>query len=169
MGVSSLIYAQLATRKPPSFTGEESDWHEFARDWTEFLAALRESEGREVSDILLFGVLEACLDPATSHKLKAERERDPSLTFSGFWKKLEREFGRDYEDMRRREWERVALKPGELTLSSWRAYRVAVEAALTNIAGITSREMDSKLVRDLPVPAREKLVRECARKVHEKF
>ena len=86
MGCLPFLYAQLATRKPPSFTGEESDWHEFARDWTEFLAVLRESEGREVSDILLFGVLEACLDPATSHKLKAERERDPSLTFRGFGK-----------------------------------------------------------------------------------
>ena len=82
---------------------------------------------------------------------------------------MEREFGRDQESAKRGEWERVHLRSGEMTLASWRSYRIAFEAALSQTHGISEREVEQKVLRDLPSGLREKLAREIANKAQEKM
>ena len=168
-GVSSFLHAQLMANKAPEFSGEEEDWITFSHQWSNFLEVLKATEGREIEDVVWFGILESCVDDATKSKIQSERRKDHRLSFSRFWQGLEREFGRDQESAKRSEWERVHLKPGEITLASWRSYRIAFEAGLSQLQGITDREIEKKVVQDLPPNLREKLVREIASKAQDKL
>ena len=168
-GVSTFLHAQLMATNAPKFSGDEADWQEFSQGWAHYQNVIRETEGREVGDGILFNILELCVDEATKCKIRSERRRDVSLPFRKFWQGLEREFGRDQEGARRREWERVQLREGEISLASWRSYRVAFEAALSQVEGVSDREIEQKVLRDLPSNLREKLAREIARKAQEKM
>ena len=163
------LHAQLMANKAPEFSGEEEDWVNFSQRWSDFVEFLRATEGREIEDVVLFGILESCVDDATKSKIRSERRREPGLNFSRFWQGLEREFGRDQESAKRGEWERVHLRSGEMTLASWRSYRIAFEAALSQTHGISEREVEQKVLRDLPSGFREKLAREIANKAQEKM
>ena len=167
--LSSFLHAQLMANKAPEFSGEEEDWVHFSQRWSDFVEVLRATEGREIEDVVLFGILESCVDDATKSKIRSERRREPGLNFSRFWQGLEREFGRDQESAKRGEWERVHLRSGEMTLASWRSYRIAFEAALSQTHGISEREVEQKVLRDLPSGLREKLAREIANKAQEKM
>ena len=63
------------------------------------------------------------MDPATQIILKALRQKSPELTFEKDWQHLERTNAYNPVGARRKEWERVALKGGELTLATWRSYQ----------------------------------------------
>ncbi len=69
----------------------------------------------------------------------------------------------------RKEWERVALKGGELSLSTWRSYQSSFELTWARAEVISERKADDKILRDLPFEWRERLTIECARKAQDNF
>jgi len=165
----SLLLSVLATRAAPKFSGEEADWEAFAQDWATYRDILVEAEGGEIADVFLFEVLKGCVDPATQTVLKALRQKTPDLTFERAWQHLERTNAYDPVGARRKEWERVALKGGELTLATWRNYQSSFELTWARAEGISEREAEDKILRDLPFEWRERLTKECARKAQDNF
>ena len=93
----------------------------------------------------------------------------PELTFEKAWQHLERTNAYDHVGARRKEWERVALKGGELTLATWRNYQSSFELKWARAEGISEREAEDKILRDLPFEWRERLTKECARKAQDNF
>ena len=75
-GLNSLVYNVLASRSAPLFSGEETDWQEFSREWAEYVSLLKESEGGALPDVFLFDLLRMCVDPATRNRLRTERHRE---------------------------------------------------------------------------------------------
>ena len=134
----------LATRAAPKFSGEEADWETFALDWAVYRDILIEAEGGGIADVFLFEVLKGCVDPATQTILKALRQKSPELTFEKAWQHLERTNAYDPVGARRKEWERVALKGGELTLATWRSYQSSFELTWARAEGISEREAEDK-------------------------
>jgi hypothetical protein len=163
----SLLLNLLASRSAPKFSGEEADWEMFAHDWGAYLAILREAEGEEIPDVFLFEVLRGCVDSATQTMLKALRQKDPAITFTKAWQHLERKHTHDQVGTRRREWERIALKGGDLTVISWRNYQSSFELAWARAEGISEREAEDKILRDLPFDWRERLTKECGRRAQD--
>ena len=127
---STLLAAVLSTGSAPKFSGEEADWETFSYDWRTYVEILRQAEGGRLKDVHLFEMLRRSVDVATQNRLRAESRLDPTLTYAQFWQSLDREFTRDHEGARRRDWEAVRLAKGELTLRGWREYRATFEMAL---------------------------------------
>ncbi len=117
----------------------------------------------------LFEVLKGCVDPSTQTVLKALRQKTPDVSFEKAWQHLERTNAYDPVGARRKEWERVALKGGELTLATWRSYQSSFELTWARAEGISEREAEDKILRDLPFEWRERLTKECARKAQDNF
>ena len=103
------------------------------------------------------------MDSSTQNHLKAMRQKEPLATFAKIWQMLERQHSHDQVGARRREWERVSLKSGEVTLQNWRNYTSSFEVALARAEGISEREAEEKILRDLPFQWRERLTKECVR------
>ncbi len=106
----------LANRTAPTFSGEESDWEAFSHDWKLYADIMQESEGGHVPDVFLFDLFRSSVDPATQNRLRAMRKKEPDLTFAKFWQTVDREFTRDHENARRREWEAISIPHGQLSL-----------------------------------------------------
>ncbi len=73
---------------------------------------MRESEGGHVPDVFLFDLFRSSVDAATQNRLRAMRPKEPDLTFAKFWQTVDREFTRDHENARRREWRRFPFHTG---------------------------------------------------------
>ena len=83
-GVSSFLHAQLMANKAPEFSGEEEDWITFSHQWSNFLEVLKATEGREIEYVVLFGILQSCVDDATKSKIQSERRKEHRLSFRVF-------------------------------------------------------------------------------------
>lgn len=165
----SLLLTLLASKSAPKFSGDESDWETFALDWANYYDILRQAEGGEIADVFAFEVLRGCLDPASQVQLKALRQKEPTATFERVWRCLERTHSHDLVGARRREWERVCLKGGELTIATWRNYQSSFEWTLSRAEGISERESEDKILKDLPLDWRERLTKDCARKSQDSW
>ena len=118
-----------------------------------------------VSEEALLGFLREALDPASQHRLKARREANPILTYSAFWKELERDFGRDPSAHSRREWERVSLKGvRRLDQFTWRNFTAEFEFKLTQVPDATEREIEERLLDQLPTDLRRSLREEMLKR-----
>jgi hypothetical protein len=126
------------------------------------------SEGGHVPDVFLFDLFRSSVDPATQNWLRAMRKKEPDLTFAKFWQTVDREFTRDHENARRCEWEAISIPHGQLSLLKWREYRNAFEVALSLKQKVSDREIEEKILRDLPGEWHEKLAKQCAQKAHGK-
>jgi hypothetical protein len=93
----------------------------------------------DIEDVFLFEVLKGCVDPSTQTVLKALRQKTPDLSFEKAWQQMERTNAYDPVGARRKEWERVALKGGELTLATWRSYQSSFELTWARAEGISER------------------------------
>ena len=85
------------------------------------------------------------------------RRKEPDLTFAKFWQTVDREFTRDHENARRREWEAISIPRGKLTLLKLREYRNAFEVSLSLTQKISDRKVEEKILKDLPGEWRERL------------
>ena len=83
--VVSPFLAGIASRmERPKFSGRDSDWKDFVRNWNRYLAMVRQCSGGVVDEVLLFEMLRDSLDVASQNRLQARREGDPSLTYERF-------------------------------------------------------------------------------------
>ena len=94
-----------------------------------------EAEEGDIADIFLFEVLKGCVDPSTQTVLKALGQKTLDLSFEKAWQHLEPTNAYDPVGARRKEWERVALKGGELTLATWRSYQSSFELTWARAEG----------------------------------
>jgi hypothetical protein len=117
-----------------------------------------------VPDVCLFDLFRSSVDVATQNQLRAMCRKEPDLTFAKFWQTVDRKFTHDHENARRREWEAISIPHGQLLLLKWREYRNAFEVALSLTQKASEREVEEKIVRDLPGEWREKLAKQCTRK-----
>ncbi len=113
--------------------------------------------------------MKGCVDPSTQTVLKALRQKSPDLSFEKAWQYLERTNAYDPEGARRKKWETVALKGGELTLATSRSYQRSFELTWSRAEGISEREAEDKILRNFPFEWRERLTKECDRKAQDKF
>ncbi len=112
----SLLMNVLANRTAPTFSGEESDWEAFSHDWMIYADIMRVSEVGHVPDVFLFDLFRSSVDPATQNRLRAMHKKEPNMTFVKFWQMVDREFTRDHENARRREWEAISIPHGQMSL-----------------------------------------------------
>ncbi len=103
-----------------------------------------EAEGIDIADVFLFEVLKGCVDPATQTFLKVLRQKSPDLNFEKAWQHLERTNAYELVGSRRKEWKRVALKGGELTLATWRSYQSSFEITMARAEEISEREAEGQ-------------------------
>ncbi len=61
------------------------------------------------------------------------------------------------------------MNGGKLTLATWRSYQSSLELTWARAEGISEREAEDKILRDLPFEWRERLTKECARKAQDNF
>ncbi len=87
---------------------------------------------------------------ATQNRLRAMLRLHLDLSYAKFWQTIDREFTRDHEGARRRDWEAVKPPKGHLTLTGWRTYRTAFEMALSLVVKYSEREVEEKVLQDLP-------------------
>jgi hypothetical protein len=107
--------------------------------------------------------------PLTLTVLKALHQKLPDLSFEKAWQPLERTNAYDPVGARRKEWQRVFLKSGELTLATWCSYQSSFELTWARAEGISEKEAEDKVLRDVPFEWRERLTKEYARKAHDNF
>ena len=150
---------RMSKRTPPKFTGKDSDWKDFSRDWLRYLGHVRKVAGNgNVNEYIALQLLFDSLDRASQDKLDAARDLDPELTYSSFWGALSQEYDRDMTDEFRDEWQRVTLRHVQkLTVSAWREYQAAFEKALFRATDVSEREAERKLESELPPSLRHSL------------
>ena len=117
-----------------------------------------------MSDDVLFEFLREALDTASQLKLKARREVNPGLTYVSFWRELERELGKDLTVYARREWEKVSLRGVKrLDQFAWRNFTSEFEFKLSQVGDATDREVEERLMDELPGELRRGLKEELLR------
>ena len=146
----------LGNRPQPVFAGEIADWERFSREWLLYESILRQTQTAEIPDHLMFIIFRRSLDKASLDKLDATLVTNPHTSFVEFWQGLAKEFTRDPSGHYRREWQKIGLKGvRELTAQNWRAYRSAFELALSRVEDATEREIEEKIMAELPPLARK--------------
>jgi hypothetical protein len=114
-----------------------------------------------MADIPILETLRGCLDQGAKNRLAAALERNPQLTYNEFWRDLEREYSRDLTSHYRREWEKVTLGGvRRLTPQMWRIFESEFSLKATRVGDVTEREMEERLLAELPLEVRRKLKEE---------
>ena len=74
----------LSKLKKPEFTGRDSDWKEFRKDWEWYADRVKKLSGMTLDENIMLDVLTDSLDRGSKSKLEALRDENPSLTYSEF-------------------------------------------------------------------------------------
>jgi hypothetical protein len=150
--------------KLPTFSGEEAEFADFAREWREYVRVMCPAGTASVGDPLLLGMLKKALDHASTQKLTSAMEANPNLTYTEFWRTLEEDFGRDLTGVYRKEWEKVSLGGvRNITPQMWRKFEADFELKARRVGDITDREKEDKIKRELPESMRHRLGEENLR------
>ena len=147
---------------PPIFSGLDSDFADFSREWKRYLHVMcPDGVDQPEGDILILETLRGCLDVGARNRLASALERNTHLTYNDFWRELEREYTRDLTSHYRREWEKVTLGGARrLTPQMWRVFESEFSLKATRVGDVTEREMEERLMSELPLQIRRKLKEE---------
>jgi hypothetical protein len=155
---------------PPRFSGRDSDWKGFSRDWAQYLKRVERATPGPIEGYCALELLRGSLDKASQDRLEWAQERDPELTYDQFWKSLSQEFERDRSDDFRSDWERVTIRhEPRLTVAVWRSYRAAFEKAWSRAPDVSDREAERKIEGELPPTLRMSLNMERLRREQTEF
>ena len=84
----------LSNRTKPKFSGLATDWGEFAKEWGRYQDMLVQVSGGPVSEAILLDLLTESLDRASKLRLEEARDNNKHLSYTNFWKRLQKEFDR---------------------------------------------------------------------------
>jgi hypothetical protein len=160
----AFLNSMVNQMKMPEFSGNESDFADFAREWQQYVRIMCPGGASSVGDALLLGLLKKALDHASRQRLISSMEANPDLKYSTFWKSLEADFGRDLTGVYRREWEKVTLGGvRNITPKMWRQFIADFELKARRVGDITDREKEDRIRRELPEDLRHRLGEENLR------
>jgi hypothetical protein len=111
-----------------------------AREWGEFLGAVKGMVGSGLGNRLTLMLLDEQLDEASKVMLKARRRANPDLPYMEFFAELCQEFAEDSFLSQRSKWKRVRLErsAGKVTLMQWRKVKAQLFDALRGGGGTTT-------------------------------
>ena len=158
-----LLMNILGSQPPPEFSGNMADWERFSQEWAFYESVLQQTQPAGFPDGILLIIFRRSLDETSRQKLDAAMRLNPRLTFTQFWDTLVTEFARDPSAYHRKEWLKVSLnKKSELNPQTWRTFRCAFELALSRVEDATEREVEERLLGELPPYWRDRIIMESA-------
>ena len=157
--------------KAPTFSGNEADFADFAREWKQYIRMVSSESGViAIGDALALDTLKRALDHASRQKLIAAMDKNPNLKYDEFWKVLETDFSRDLTGVHRKEWEKVTLGGvRNITPQMWRKFEAELQVKSSRVEDITDREKESRIKRELPEDLRHRLGEESLRVSSTRF
>ena len=167
-GLNPLAARVMGNLPKPTFSGSETDWKAFSRDWRQYCTTIQQGGG--VTDRDLLRLLKDSLDEASRNTLGARLEEKPDLSYTEFWRGLEQEFGRDMTVQSRRAWEKVTLGGAKrITPEMWRKFTSLFDLRLSQVEYVTDEEVEDRLMIELPSELRVQLKQEMLRKSEGQF
>ena len=151
----------------PRFSGKESAWWNFKRDWEQYLSLGTSMLGRVPNDRILLESLREALDPINRMELMYAMETHGRLSYQDFWDQLREKYERDAIQHSCRAWEQTTLnlREGEdLTWNAWRTFMAAYRMRAVRYPDRTANEERSKILADLPPRWRAEVIKEESRR-----
>jgi hypothetical protein len=160
----------ILNQDPPRFSGRDSDWKGFSRDWAQYLRRIERAMPEPIESHCALELLRGSLDRGSQDRLECAQEQDPELTYEQFWKFLCQEYEQDRTDDFRSDWERVTIRhEPRLTVAVWRNFRAAFDKARSRAPDVTDREAERKIEGELPPTLRTNLNMEKLRREQTEF
>lgn len=161
----------LSRNAIPIFTGEDTDFEGWSREFQGRVSMLRKMGGEvEFIESVLIRELKEALDKGGQDLLDRRLQENPSLTFEEFWVELEKIYARDMAKIRRKKFEEVSLGTERFpTLRQWRMYENAFELNLRMVTDMSDVEIQKKLLCDIPPSLKERVRDEMMRRGRENF
>ena len=155
----------------PRFSGESRDWQNFARDWEEYLALVKQIVPQGFSEEILLRTLQGCLDEGTVLELQLMKSQTPQFSYKLFWGHLCKIHGYNIATQNRRLWKSVRLDcpKGRLTKSVFMKFRAQFILARDKVSDRSSTEERNLLNLQLPAFWRDRITKEEIRRKNLPF
>ena len=156
--------------KTPHFSGEQSKWHQFVRDWGKWSAYVLLGAPVEVEKIWRRDLFVNCLHSSLKEQYENLIAMKATMTFEEIFADLEKQFALDNPNIFREEWKKVTLKADvNMKLTDFLLWKSRYLSARAQVQDWTEEEDRNLVLKNLPAHMHKSILEKEAKDGERRF